>query len=367
MSYHPGRKLYYIHNSCPEGFDLYVQEAMLMARRAYEKLSNPADTDFARVFNVIFKTPITDMDRFPAPYLFQLQNGFQSERHWRTTIQHVRSTLRDFGYSWRRTRNRGEADVRIYCDNGRRFVQANGPSGRRWFDQENQLLLTGDLREVSQGQAFTSYEKPPPSRNNRGENPHRVTIDICNEAWEGGRIGVPMSLSDLFESIQNGSASVLNIADIGDTLMTRILFHEFMHCCAYGRDDAPDDNDGFTSGWEYCMRLSKSQACAGAESITFLALIATLSDRRPRGARYGGYTIDRGWDNIPGHRDYPDAPDFDEDEMDSDDEEGRRRIRDANRKRAGNWKWARHYRGNTAMRGRLYYYENCTDTRTSFR
>lgn len=68
-------KYYYIDNSAnnharlatqgTRSFDDFVRSAQHWARRAVERLQDRNDTDFARVFNVIFKTPKSNRDPLP--------------------------------------------------------------------------------------------------------------------------------------------------------------------------------------------------------------------------------------------------------------------------------------------------------------
>ncbi|KAM7186739.1 hypothetical protein V8F20_011250 [Naviculisporaceae sp. PSN 640] len=352
-------KTYWIDQSCHQrgvDFDVYIREAMDLAGRAAARLQRVSDTDFARVYNIIFKTPKSDGTRFPTPYLHQLMNGFQDETRWKTAAQYARRHLIDFSTNWRRTDSRREANVRIYGDGGRRWIRSPHLEDQgRHYDPINNMYLTGNLRELRRGQAFTSYQQ---RHGIRGENPERVTIDLCQMAWEG-----PLhSFRDVCDMIRSQNATRVNIGDIGESLITRIIFHEFMHCRVYGRDDAPDDHDGLTSGWEYCMQLKKRQACAGAESIAYLALAAGLADVRPRNRTSGGFTFDRRWDAIPGSHDFPDPPDFDLDDLDTDeevDEQFAWELAEIHEKRQGNRKWE-NFPGNSAVRGTLIFYDSIT-------
>ncbi|KAM7199262.1 hypothetical protein V8F33_004510 [Rhypophila sp. PSN 637] len=355
-------KKYWIDESChgigEQDFDVYIREARYLAGRAAARLQRASDTDFARVFNVIYKTPKTDNDRFPPPYLYQLMHGFGHEQDWRNVLDQTRAVLVDFSTNWRRTNRRQEADVRIYSDAGERWLPTSDPEAQ-FYDPINHIYLTGELEELYEGQAFTSYrarEGVP------GETPHRVTIDLCEMGWEGLETNAPISLGELHSVISSQDLTQINIGDIGEHLITRLIFHEFMHCSAYGRDDAPGDNEGHTSGWEYCMRLTKSQACAGAESIAYLALAAGLAEMRPQNKTTGGFTIDRTWDAIPGSHDLPDPSDFDEDDMDDEDndQEFLEKLAEIRRKRQGNRKWD-DVPENLAIQGTLLFYDSLTN------
>lgn len=190
-----------------------------------------------------------------------------------------------------------------------------------------------------------------------------MTIDLCEMAWEGleSEINPLVSFRDVYNMIRSQNVTRINIGDIGEHLVTRIVFHEFMHCSAYGRDDAPDDHVGKTSGWEYCMQLKKSQACAGAESIAYLALAAGLADLGPGNKTSGGFTLDRQWDAIPGSHDLPDPSDFNPDDLDVNEVDDRflRELAENQRKRQGNRKWE-NFPGNSAVQGMLVFYNSLT-------
>lgn len=90
-----------------------------------------------------------------------------------------------------------------------------------------------------------------------------------------------------------------------------------MHCFPYYLDDVSlqfSDGTYETSSWEAVMNCKKGDAHRNAESIALLGLWAALADTIPQGSINGGFTLDRGWDSIPGA--WEDAKnDFDEDEL----------------------------------------------------
>lgn len=71
--------LYWIDPSCDDiskgDFEACLFEAQHWAKRAYERLTSETDTDFARVFHILFKVPITDNFRYPMSELWQSMNG----------------------------------------------------------------------------------------------------------------------------------------------------------------------------------------------------------------------------------------------------------------------------------------------------
>ena len=71
-----GHKTYSVNSSCytwMSNFDDAVEEVFMMARRGAERLKMAArgrDHDFARVFQLVMKTPITDPRAWPAPPMY---------------------------------------------------------------------------------------------------------------------------------------------------------------------------------------------------------------------------------------------------------------------------------------------------------
>lgn len=324
-------KLYWIDHSCDQAtggdFEAYILEARHWARRAAERLRSGSDTDFARVFNVVFKTPRTDRVPCSAPSFWQQVNGIQPEAEWKPSARHVLDVLRDFAHGWARTPDRRAADVRLYAGAAglarwRRTRVGHGRSARSfYYDPVNHVRLTGDWDNLVAGQAFTSWmvrelglddddnPLPPPPRRGQ-ENPLRVTIDVCPGAWEPSAAGHgPASLARL--SASSLLAGTHKVGRLAESLIPRLLFHEFMHCRHYLLDDHRRDRE--TSGWKYCMRRKKGEAATCAESMAMLGLWAGLADLRPRGQPRGGFTLDRKWDKIPGG--------WDDEEVFSDDED----------------------------------------------
>ncbi|KAK4150665.1 hypothetical protein C8A00DRAFT_36724 [Chaetomidium leptoderma] len=346
-------KRYWIDVSCDEAaggdFEQYIHEARHWARRAFERLSSASDTDFARVFNVLFKTPKTDTTPCSKPSFWQQVNGIQPEDQWQPSIEHAR------------TDNREAADVRIYSSPaGLSRWKMMTPHDDTLYDPINHIHLTGDWTNLTSSQAFISWVLPQQHPNNNipgSENPHRSTIDICPSAWHpsgsSGSGGGILSLSQIDPAL----FTTTNITDLESpttgTLLPRLLFHEFMHTRAYLLDDHPHDGGG-TSGWGYCMRREKGEAAGCAESLALLGLWAALADLRPGpagGTTTGGFTVDRGWDLIPGGWEDLDLGGF------SDDEEGEGEEEDEEGK-----KWDADWcGGNSAVRGELRFYGDLTN------
>ncbi|POS72254.1 hypothetical protein DHEL01_v209355 [Diaporthe helianthi] len=244
-------------------FEFFVQNAQHWARRAVERLRDDDDRDFARVFNVIFKTRKNDRTLLPRSRRWQSRLGYQNDRDRETTYEHVVNMLSDFGNNWRRTDSREEASLRFFSDNRRRWLNVSpDPESQqdRRYDPVNHVWFMGNVTALDHGQAV-------------------------------GSDGIP------------GSEQIL---------------HEVMHCLPYYLDDIAlpfADGTSETSSWEAVMNCKKGDAHRNAESIALLGLWAALADTIPQGRTSGGFTLDRAWDVIPGA--WEDAKnDFDDDELD---------------------------------------------------
>ncbi|KAK3941116.1 hypothetical protein QBC46DRAFT_432631 [Diplogelasinospora grovesii] len=337
------RKLYFIDSSCDEkvggNFDRIVRECMRLSDLICRKITNPNDTDFARVYNVIFKTPKTDKQPFPHSNFYIQQNGPHCRRERMTSLQHVLRVHLDFAHKWERTYCRERADVRIYCDNGRRWKMTRKKT--TFVDPVNHMMMVGDWAALVRGHGFTvvSTTKAP-----KGENPNRCTIDICDAAWDNSAFpDYPRTLSELsqmtlpWRKILNLS-KLCNIDDLGNHLITRVVFHEFMHCSYYLLDDPPEGRP--SAGWAAVMAQKKGKAAATAESHAYFALFAGLSEIRPTNQPCGGYGMGRRWDRIRGSTDhYVSFPGDD----------------------GGTKKWDIKHGWNKAVRGEISFYHDITN------
>ncbi|KAL1846966.1 hypothetical protein Daus18300_014096 [Diaporthe australafricana] len=310
-------------------FDSFVQAAQRWARRAVERLQDNGDTDFARVFNVIFKTPKNDCIPLPLPERWQSRFGFQDDHEWIPTIDHVLNALSDFENNWRRTDNRHEANLRFFSDNRRRWLDGgHNPMSLqdRLYDPVNHVWYIGNVAALDDGQAvgfdgipgsehFPHFD-PDARRHSRQENPRRYVIDISNSAWDNFR-----DWDHLLES-RDASFNGVTINDMISSSMTRLILHEVMHCLPYYLDDVRLEFPGATSetsSWEAVMNCKKGDAHRNAESVALLGLWAALADTIPHRSTAGGFTLDRGWDSIPGA--WEDAKnDFDDDELDEEEQ-----------------------------------------------
>ncbi|KAK3373000.1 hypothetical protein B0T24DRAFT_649126 [Lasiosphaeria ovina] len=360
---------YWIDASCDQAaggnFNKYIDEARHWAGRAAAKMRRPSDTDFARVFNVLFKTPVSDNVPFPPPMLFQRMNDFVPENHWKSLPAQVHRVLSDFANNWQRTTQRREADVRIYSDFGKRWRQL--PSGEH-IDPINHVLNlcsdeedeNGDSEwsELWAGDAFVSHELPG-GLPIPGEKHKRVVIDICRSAWTRQAQLTPgrplRSLQELV-SVFGPNVEKMNIDRIGQTLIPRLIFHEMMHSVCYGLNDHDTDGMG-TAGWQYCMKLKKGAGATGAESLAYFGLWAALADARPAGQPRGGFTMHRSWDKIPGDVDLVPEEEWDSDDYD---EEEKDEAAATAAKKVDAGKWNSKHKDNGAVRGEIKFYTDIT-------
>ena len=147
---------------------------------------------------MIFKARKNDRTPLPRPHRWQNRFGYQNDRDWVTTFDHVVNVLFDFGNNWRRTDNREEATLRFFSDNRRRWLDG-GPDPvsqqERRYDPINHVWYMGDVAALDYGQAVGSdgipgsgqfpHFHPNARQHTRRENPRRYVIDISNNAWNG--------------------------------------------------------------------------------------------------------------------------------------------------------------------------------------
>lgn len=216
-------------------FDFFVQTAQRWARRAVERLRDNKDSDFARVFNVIFKARKNDRTPLPRPHRWQNRFGYQSDRSWVPTFDHVVNVLSDFGNNWRRTDNRQEANLRFFSDNRRRWLDGGpDPVSRqaRRYDPVNHLWYMGNVAALDHGQAvgldgipgseqFPHFNASARQYAQR-ENPKRYVIDISNNAWNEFRDW------DQVLGSRGASFSNVTINDIISGSMTRLYVQNHM-------------------------------------------------------------------------------------------------------------------------------------------
>ncbi|KAK3355450.1 hypothetical protein B0H65DRAFT_554889 [Neurospora tetraspora] len=307
-------KTYYIDPSCDARFDnqfeSFVREAMDYARRAVDRLTSDSDTDFARVYETLFKMPKSDTQRFNWGNNFRLMNPHSASVRM-TAYEHVVGVLRDFATNWRKTHNHWEADVRFHCDAETRFhfLYLRSSDSFTSLDPPNFVFNTGSFPTNVTRQAFTSYKLSTEGANGevrdlfgltgiRGDsnvqNPARVVIDLCQETWE--------AFSDSTRANNDSASDLLEyrgkVDDVSKWSIPRIIFHEMMHCRYYGLD--MDDTYAIalcsatcTSGWESCMNIPRGPSCVDAERYALLGFMARLADLRPEGEERGGYTLSR--------------------------------------------------------------------------
>ncbi|ROW08352.1 hypothetical protein VMCG_03247 [Cytospora schulzeri] len=303
-------------------FNDFVRAAQHWAKRAVERLQDRNDTDFARVFNIIFKTPINNGTTLPKSRRWQMRYRVQSDHEWRPTINHVVSVLSDFANNWTQTTNRQRSNVRFFSDDRQRFRRA--PNGM-YYDLVNHVYYpdSENWEDLDMGQAVGSsgipgsvaelpHINPQIRQMTLQENPDRYVIDISANAWR--------SFTDWDQWLgRQGDFANVDLERLIETSMTRLVLHEILHAPPYLLDDALRDEDpsAATSGWGWTMKCKKGAAHRNAESLALLGLWAVLADTLPPGAAGGGFSLDRSWDRIPGSREDV-GDDFEEEELDAD-------------------------------------------------
>ncbi|KAM7193051.1 hypothetical protein V8F20_008567 [Naviculisporaceae sp. PSN 640] len=278
-------KYYYIDPSCDvdgNDFNTFITEAKYLARRAAERLQSPSDTDFARVFHILFKMPKTDTTLHTLPDLWHSLNKQDhldaAQRPKRAVIDQVMYALRDFASDWQQTNNRAQAEIRIYHDDISRWDYDEQEDFSA--DWTNNVYANGDVTSLpSNVQAFITTDRLeyPPDGWSASVQALQAMIN---------RIGVP------------GNPSTLNINDQATYMITRLIAHEWFHSTSYGFEDGSDATvcGAATSGWAHMMSEPRDQAWNNAEALALLIIAAGLAELRPYGETRGGFTIDRSVD-----------------------------------------------------------------------
>lgn len=277
---------YYLDPSLGEGFQVLFERAQSFAARALERLSDPTDSQFAQVFELIFKTPITDAEPVRRSIEFEPAEGQDRayELRPRSVFSHVRRDLRSFAYGWERARFRALAEVRIHGDGLGRWVEQE-PG--RYLDPVNYIVRDDSKEDMEhsfiESSATVSGDFPEaPPLIPEYQNPRRVVVDFTEKAR---RKQIPWA------SVVEGKLNGLHIDDVGNDMLEITLIHEVMHCQAYRLLDFFDE-DGKTCGWDMLMGLGKDESYICAESIAMLCLAAALADLEPADLPSGyRYTI----------------------------------------------------------------------------
>ncbi|KAK4210531.1 hypothetical protein QBC37DRAFT_292265 [Rhypophila decipiens] len=300
-------KYYWIDPSCDginkTDFDVYVREARALALRASQRLASPTDTDFARVFNLIYKTPKAATAKYPAPENWYNINGLYNlhpnVRAKKTVFKHVMDILTDFATDWEKTDVREKAHVRIYNDCGLRLKYYK--DAKLSYDPVNDISMVTDS-EILPKNLYTA-----------------CTLK---------------NLPPLLAGNTTTPALRMQVNKVSAFMITRLIAHEFMHTHPYGLTDGSAAGTGrYTAGWRHIMSETKDDVWPNAEAIALLIFAAGAADTRPQGKTKGGYTVARSWDSIPGSSD-PDKT---------------------------NLKWDSTYPFNSAAGGEFVFYDDLTD------
>lgn len=284
---------YYLDPSIGSYFQDIFERAQFFAARALQRLDDPTDSQFARVFELIFKTPITDAEPVGRCDRFQPAPGQQreSELRPRSVLSHVRRELRSFAYGWEKAKFRALAELRLHWDGRARWVR----QGQVYFDPVNYIVCSDSKEDMekslTQSSATISADHAADTRLfPEYQHPRRAVVDFSEKAR---RNQIPWA--ECVEANLNG----LHIDDIGNDMLEITLIHEVMHCQAYRLRDFFDEN-GRTCGWDMLMGLNKDESYNCAESMAMLCLAAALADLRPAGLPRGcKYTISSDGKIIP--------------------------------------------------------------------
>ncbi|KAK0665572.1 hypothetical protein QBC41DRAFT_379227 [Cercophora samala] len=278
-------------------FESYPLEVFYLARSAYKRLKDPADTDFKRIFWVLFKTKFDDATLYDYPTDYTAVYGPKKG----TAYDIALDALNHLATQWSNTTNRAEATVRIHCDNQERFQSYNGLNNDVVWDTLDQRTIyspggipacqriNGLVAQVTRGAPHEFGDKP------------WCTMDFCNAIWTtleklDGIINNGQSpayrprrldkVQHLTAKQENVDFRVVSMQGIGYAIYPAyVLMHEMFHTPPYFMMDYFDVMpNSATGGWEYALRLTTAQALTCAETYEY---------------PHGGFTFDRRWEQQP--------------------------------------------------------------------
>ncbi|KAK4223201.1 hypothetical protein QBC38DRAFT_517386 [Podospora fimiseda] len=322
----PGPYKYWFNATClakDKRFQDYFDEMTFRAGSVSKKLKDPTDTDFHRVFHIIFKTKVDDEDNF-----FEMTEEADA---WAghdtvpmTGKDMVTEAMDALSVTWQYTSAREEANLRVYCDDlyvgaGSRYRPTI--SGQKLYDTVNDFYF--ELGEDAGGQHDCEAEDPSLAITGEVVNGRRqnsnvdwfVVMDLCQEMWinlmkvdERYGLRAPRSVKEMDQDRGgNGHLHGMAVVHAARQWPLLTLFHEWLHVPPFLGEDYPEPLTGETSGWEHVMGLTAKEAFHSPEAYTFLALWAALADLPAMEGR-GGYTISRDWDNIDDEYKWTNSP-----------------------------------------------------------
>ncbi|KAF2196222.1 hypothetical protein GQ43DRAFT_445316 [Delitschia confertaspora ATCC 74209] len=252
-------KTYYVDNSCTEkpGWSTYITETMTMAKRTSERLESKTDTDFEAVFKRLFQTGKSGDD-----------------------YNYVKKTMDDIA-SWTSTTSLKESDIRIFCDQDKRWEEKKVKGViKGWFDPINNMvsqIQPSCLKEGINGRTYSRLAKG----DHKDHNKNRVAISICDVTFDPTQIiEVPLHIEDAVEKgdiTEDGEFKFLSV------LVSHTILHEMAHAADKDIKDLPDKETAY--GWEEVIKKDSREASRNADNYAFLGLAAILADK--------GYSLPR--------------------------------------------------------------------------
>ena len=321
------------HQACGGDFDVYVQEAFRLARLAATRLDSPQNTDFHRVFNVLFKTPTNATEKYPRSEHWLKNHDLPKDPFPPTTIfERVKHNLANLGSVWEKTDVQAKANICLYADQLARFKYSD--YWGTWDDPVNGVALAPSWFNDGKG-------NPPPNTyaihtKRRGELT-QSTIDFfppsfqgLSSPWHAAPLDARLTIPDMddgeaweladstdSESADSIDSEFVDIADSEsepedddnwepvnmylDKCLPRTIIHEFLHSIWYSCEDTGKLQGG--DSWRYSMNLTKAQAFRDSEPHALLCVMAGLADVKRPGKNVGGFTVSRDWDKQSGSND----------------------------------------------------------------
>ncbi|KAL9616857.1 MAG: hypothetical protein Q9160_008313 [Pyrenula sp. 1 TL-2023] len=273
------RMFYWVDDSCKSrpNWDEYLKEAFHLAERSAQRLADDTDKDYHYVFKRTFNTEKTD------------KTSYKQE----TKEGRLDSISKDWS---EQTKDRLSADVRMYCNDGKRWTKSKKDPADL-IDDENRMKMAGPnpcTKPGSKSRAFTITRQITVKKGDRPQNINRETIDFCDRTFTSpDPQKFPLSMKTVPEKddLTKLKFGVQNF----QKMVSKTILHEFHHNAEYQLEDIPRGADAY--GWRKCQTKQTKDALNNAENYALFAVFALIADQKmidDKGKELpGGYTLPR--------------------------------------------------------------------------
>lgn len=280
---------YWVDKSCDGRIPYVVGDTLRMAASAVFRLHDPQDWNQQQLFRRLFKTGPDD--RGAVSEVIRVMGSIASSQP---------------------TNNHPLSDVRIYCDDDRRWSPVpdipgdKNPNSRRrdGYDKEYEDVANGlrrhamDIGCLLHGRGAETYTRARPRANAAGNHkPDRSAITLCDTLIDQGKknnnhLGGGLSIPETFFGInprEDFTRTYYNDIRLWQTLISRALLHEFTHTGRLnkqdielpplqgGRQRPAYGYDEVTKGIQH-----RNDAMMNADTYAMFGLSARLADFRGR-------------------------------------------------------------------------------------